>query len=120
MFIAFSRHLFKSVGPHIDRLNMDGKGKRIHVVETGLAGPDVSVFYDQELHRVFWTDPQNEEISSASVDGKHNGPKNIYILEIYVLANTVILHGQTFLHYDDTANIILCYNLIMKSFKHQC
>jgi hypothetical protein len=80
MFIAFSRHLFKSSGPHIDRLNMDGKGKRIHVVETGLGGPDISVFYDEELRRVFWTDPQNEEISSASVDGKNNGLKILLLL----------------------------------------
>jgi hypothetical protein len=75
MFIAVSRHLFKGSGPHIDRLNMDGKGNHIHIVESGLSGPDISLFYDEELRRIFWTDPHKEEISSASVDGKNNEPK---------------------------------------------
>lgn len=88
MFVAFSRHSFKGTGPHIDRLNMDGKGSRIHVVESGLGGPDVSLYYDEELHRIFWTDPRKEEISSAAIDGKSNGVKKI----IYHCCSETLVH----------------------------
>jgi hypothetical protein len=54
---------------------MDGSGVPIHIVEAGLGGADISLFYDQELHRIFWTDPHNEEISSATIDGKRMGLK---------------------------------------------
>nr|BAC02725.2 vitellogenin receptor [Periplaneta americana] len=68
MFVAFSRHVIGD-GPHIDRMNMDGRGAHTHVIETSLDGPIISLFYDSDLHRVFWTDPNNEEIGSAAADG---------------------------------------------------
>jgi hypothetical protein len=70
MFVAFSHKLFENVGPHIDRLYMDGRG-RLHVIEIDLEGPVISLFYDPELHRVLWTDPMKGEISSVAVDGKN-------------------------------------------------
>lgn len=70
MFIAFSHALFEDFSPHIDRLNMDG-GNRLHVIEINVKGPVLSLFYDPELHRILWTDPIKEEISSVAVDGKN-------------------------------------------------
>jgi hypothetical protein len=98
MFIAFSGYMFKENEPHIDRLNMDGKGSHIHIVETGLSGPDIFLLYDEELHRIFWTDPHNEEISSATVDGKNTELKKDLPLLFGNLCPCVyfISHSQNF------------------------
>ena len=78
MFIAFSGDFLKGSGSHIDRLNMDGKGDRIHVIEGGLHGEFLSLHYDEELHRIFWTDSfAADEIASAAVDGKNTVHKKI-------------------------------------------
>nr|CAJ19121.1 vitellogenin receptor [Blattella germanica] len=69
MFIAMSRHLTSSEnGPHIDRMTMDGR-EHFHIVESGLDGPIISLHYDKELHRVFWTDPNEGQIGSAAANG---------------------------------------------------
>jgi hypothetical protein len=79
---------------------MDGKGNRIHVVETGLLGPDISLFYDEELHRIFWTDPLKEEISSAAVDGKNSGLNYLPFVfrNMSPCSCFVIPHRHNFLH----------------------
>jgi hypothetical protein len=94
MFVAFSRHLVSENGPHIDRLNMDGRGGRTHVVETGLDGPFISLFYDQELHRIFWTDPTNQDISSAAVDGKNTAHQIQNLFPIVFMKLNVSAHIQ--------------------------
>jgi hypothetical protein len=79
MFVAFSGDYLKSSGSHIDRLNMDGKGGRIHVVEGGLHREFLSLHYDEDLHRIFWTDSvAADKIASAGVDGKNTVHKEIY------------------------------------------
>lgn len=52
---------------HIDRLAMDGSG-RTHIIEQGLVGP-VSVYYDIDVHRVFFADTGTGNIESTSVEG---------------------------------------------------
>ncbi|XP_034252136.1 vitellogenin receptor [Thrips palmi] len=64
MFVAFS----SDSGVHIDRFNMDGTG-RTHVIEAGVEGPHVSLWYDHELDRIFWTDNGLGMIDSTSVEG---------------------------------------------------
>jgi hypothetical protein len=91
MFIAFSHELHEDVGPHIDRLYMDGKG-RIHVVEIDLDGPIISLVYDPELHRVLWTDPAKGQISSVAVDGKSATCQIINFFHIGFQENDVFLH----------------------------
>lgn len=79
MFVAFSGDYLKSSRSHIDRLNMDGKGGHIHVVEGGLHREFLSLHYDEDLHRIFWTDSvAADKIASAGVDGKNTVHKEIY------------------------------------------
>lgn len=83
MFVAFSGDHLKGSGSHIDRLNMDGKGGRIHVVEGGLHREFLSLHYDEDLHRIFWTDSfAADKISSAGVDGKNTVHKK-YIFHCF-------------------------------------
>lgn len=65
MFVALKKQTKQEC--HIERLHMDGSG-RTHVVEYGLLGP-ISLHYDEELHRVFWSDAGTSNIESTSVDG---------------------------------------------------
>lgn len=64
MFVAFR----KADGEvHIDRFRMDGTG-RTHVIEDGLMG-EISLTFDGDLHRVFWSDSVTGNIESTSIDG---------------------------------------------------
>lgn len=65
MFVALQK--ITKQGYHIEKLHMDGSG-RTHTVEYGLLGP-IRLHYDQELHRVFWSDAGTSNIESTSVDG---------------------------------------------------
>ncbi|KAJ8925441.1 hypothetical protein NQ315_009274 [Exocentrus adspersus] len=63
MFISLKKDQIS----HIDRLTMDGMS-RTHVVEQGLVGP-VTVYYDNDVHRVFFADAGTGNIESTSVEG---------------------------------------------------
>jgi hypothetical protein len=79
MFIAFSGNFLKGGRNHIDRMNMDGTGGHIHVVEASLHNVFITLHYDEDLHRLFWTDSEAaDEIASIEVDGKHTGHKKHY------------------------------------------
>ena len=69
MFLAMSRHLLSSEGPHIDRISMDGRGEHTHIVESSLEGPTLNLHFDNDMGRIFWADPNNGEISSAAANG---------------------------------------------------
>lgn len=57
-------------GPHIDRYNMDGSGTGTHVIEDLLVGPGISLMYDEDLHRVFFSDSGRGTIESTDADGE--------------------------------------------------
>jgi len=93
MFVAFSGDYLKGSGSHIDRLNMDGKGGRIHVVEGGLHREFLSLHYDEDLHRIFWTDSvAADKIASAGVDGKKQYIK-IYVFHCFFINLFVSVHA---------------------------
>lgn len=66
MFIAFQK---PQHSVHIDRLHMDGRGGRTHVIEQGLIGPIINLLYDPGLKRIFFTDSHTGVIESTSIDG---------------------------------------------------
>nr|BAE93218.1 vitellogenin receptor [Rhyparobia maderae] len=69
MFLSMSRHLSSSEGPHIDRISMDGKGEHTHIVESYLEGPTLNLYYDKDMERIFWADPNSGDIRSAAKNG---------------------------------------------------
>lgn len=67
MYTAFVGGL-NNAGPHIDAILMDGSDI-VHISEKGLEGPVVSLWYDYDLHRIFWSDSGSREIRSIAADG---------------------------------------------------
>lgn len=54
---------------HIDRAQMNGLGAQVHVVEQGLYGPKISLAYDKDTKRVFWSDEGTGRIESMDSQG---------------------------------------------------
>lgn len=66
MFIALSG----PDGTHIDKWSMDGNPKsRMHFIEQGIHGRQISLTYDKELHQLFWTDPMSGYIERVDLSG---------------------------------------------------
>jgi hypothetical protein len=95
MYRAFSGDFLRGSGSHIDRLNMDGKGGRIHVIEGGLHKEFISLHYDEDLHRIFWTDLFSaDEIASTEVDGKNTVHKKIYFPLFFETYLSLYMHSK--------------------------
>lgn len=54
----------------IDKMQMNGLGTRTHVVEKNLWGPKISLAYDKETKKLFWSDQGGGRIESISSQGQ--------------------------------------------------
>ncbi|XP_022903502.2 vitellogenin receptor [Onthophagus taurus] len=66
IFVAFKKDWNKY---HIDRFRVDGTS-RIHIAEENIKGT-ISLYYDQDFHRILWTDFTRGTIDSIGVDGEN-------------------------------------------------
>nr|QBM78333.1 vitellogenin receptor [Calliptamus italicus] len=55
---------------HIDKMFMDGSGKRDHSIKKGIRGPEVSLWYESSLREIFWADSGKNMIGSFPVEGE--------------------------------------------------
>ncbi|CAG9813302.1 unnamed protein product [Phaedon cochleariae] len=88
MFVSLNKKGDRS--SHIDRFYMDGTG-RTHGMESNLIGP-ISLYYDHDLHRVFFADAGTGLIESTSVEGddRHQFRKlQTYPVSIATLNNDI-------------------------------
>ncbi|KAL3286983.1 hypothetical protein HHI36_001469 [Cryptolaemus montrouzieri] len=65
MFVAFKKK--SDHVSHLDRFLMDGTG-RTHIMDQGMIGP-IDLYYDRDIHRLFFADAGTGNIETTSVDG---------------------------------------------------
>nr|CAD7447975.1 unnamed protein product [Timema bartmani] len=89
MFVAMrSDH-----GVIIDKMHMDGKGERTHVIDSDLTGPRIALTYDYDLDRVFWADSGRGVIESTASDGKD---RHSYVAGQYAPNHLAVLGKDLF------------------------
>ncbi|KAK9873892.1 hypothetical protein WA026_002245 [Henosepilachna vigintioctopunctata] len=65
MFVSFKKR--NNLVSHLDRFLMDGTG-RTHVMDQGVIGP-IDLYFDRDLHRLFFADAGTGNIETTSIDG---------------------------------------------------
>ncbi|KAG7204450.1 hypothetical protein KM043_004885 [Ampulex compressa] len=66
MFVVFR----KNRKLRIDKMQMSGIGRITGLVENDLQGPKISLSYDKDLERIFWSDQSTGRIDSMTVEGR--------------------------------------------------
>lgn len=65
---------------YIDKMQMNGLGTRSVFVESNLLrGPKVSLCYDTDKKKIFWSDQGTKRIASASLTGLYIDSTDLYI-----------------------------------------
>lgn len=67
MFVVFR----DETGYHIDKMQMNGIGVRTKLVDSDLLGPKVSLCYDRDSRKIFWSDQGTGRIENVAVTGSH-------------------------------------------------
>ncbi|XP_032691228.1 vitellogenin receptor-like isoform X2 [Odontomachus brunneus] len=65
MFVVFRG----KTGYHIDKMQMNGIGVRTKFVDSDLLGPKVSLCYDRDHRKIFWSDQGTGRIESITITG---------------------------------------------------
>ena len=66
--VIFAAYLRPNFGAHIDRMKMDGTNC-VHLIEHGLLGPNIALFYSTFTKRLYWADSSTPLIESSALDG---------------------------------------------------
>lgn len=81
-------------GYHVDKMQMNGIGIRTKFVESNLLGPKVSLCYDTDQNRIFWSDQGTGVIESAEITGSHfsSDITNINVFQVTLTHSLPALH----------------------------